>query len=432
MNEQQLDAQGEAHEALGAVVNDYGRQVLSDPRMLGNLVTDLLPDLPRERSLLVTAAESGVAGELTRHVQEQRLDPDTAVQLVARSLTDRRSIDPAASTWVATEYAQALGYRAPSAARPTSIPTAVAAAAPVMTAVAPDANPQTAPSQPYPPAPAGPAGGYPAGPAGGYPAGPAGGYPAGIPPQGPPSWPAHPPARKRRNLAPILAAGGTALVVGIYFAVAAVVGIAPFAKHTPKPGPTHPTTAPPTTHRTTPTTTPASPVLAPGVAPLTALLPADVDDPATQCHAAPAAGWTNPGLVQALQCSDPGLPGGDVYAYQLNSFANYQTAWANFNSWWPFDASTAGSSCPPSSSGGQGTTTWNSKNNFYPPHQGQVLECQTVGTSGSNEPSYAWTFPTEDAFVIVQAAPGTTFSALDSWWTNNAVPLTSPSPAPSS
>ncbi len=427
MNEQQLDAQGEAHEALGAVVNDYGKQVLSDPRMLGNLVTDLLPDLPRERSLLVTAAESGVAGELTRHVQEQRLDADTAVQLVARSLTDRRSIDPAASTWVATEYAQALGYRAPSAARPTSVPTAVAAAAPVMTAVAPNANPQTAPPQPYPAA--GPYGGYPAaGSAGGY---PAGGYPTGIPPQGPPSWPAQPPARRRRNLVPVIAAGGTALVVAIYFAVAAVVGIAPFAKHTPKHSPPQAGPTPTHTHTTAPAT-PASPVLAAGVVPLTDVLPADVDDPATQCHAAPTAGWTNPGLVQALQCSDPGLPGGTLYAYQTNSFANYQTAWANFNSWVGFDASSAQSTCPPTGTDGQGTTGWHSTNNFYPERQGQVLECATVGTSSSNEPAYAWTFPTEDAFVIAQAAPGTTFSALDSWWTNNVVPLTSPSPAPSS
>ena len=40
----QLDAQGEAHGALGSVVAGYGQGVLSDPHMLGNLVTDLLPD----------------------------------------------------------------------------------------------------------------------------------------------------------------------------------------------------------------------------------------------------------------------------------------------------------------------------------------------------------------------------------------------------
>ncbi len=121
---EQLDTQGEAREALSSMVTDYSKRVLSDPRMLSNLVTDLLPDLPRERSLLVTAAESDIAGDLTRHVEEHHLDPDTAVQLVARSLTDRRALDPAASTWVTTEYAQALGYhpRSGGAAPPPQPP----------------------------------------------------------------------------------------------------------------------------------------------------------------------------------------------------------------------------------------------------------------------------------------------------------------------
>ena len=59
---QQLDVQGEAREALGTAVASYGQRVLSDPHTLGNLVADLLPDLPRERSLLVTAAEAGDRG----------------------------------------------------------------------------------------------------------------------------------------------------------------------------------------------------------------------------------------------------------------------------------------------------------------------------------------------------------------------------------
>ena len=108
---QQLDTQGEAHEALGTAVASYGQRVLSDPHTLGNLVADLLPDLPRERSLLVTGAEADIAGEMRQHVEEQRIDPDTAVQLVARSLSDRRAIDTTAGLWVVTEYAQALGYQ---------------------------------------------------------------------------------------------------------------------------------------------------------------------------------------------------------------------------------------------------------------------------------------------------------------------------------
>ena len=125
---QQLDTQGEAHEALGTAVASYGQRVLSDPHTLGNLVADLLPDLPRERSLLVTGAEAGIAGEMRQHVEEQHIDPDTAVQLVARALSERRAIDPAAGMWVASEYAQALGYQV----RPhtAAVPPGAAAAAP--------------------------------------------------------------------------------------------------------------------------------------------------------------------------------------------------------------------------------------------------------------------------------------------------------------
>src|ERR1700683_1821673 len=118
MTEQQLAPQGEAHEALGAVAHDSGQRVLSDPRLLGGIVGDLLPDLPRERSLLVTGAEADIAGALTQHVQEQHLDPNTAVPLVARSLVDRRSLDPAASMWVTSAHAQALGYPVQSSQAP--------------------------------------------------------------------------------------------------------------------------------------------------------------------------------------------------------------------------------------------------------------------------------------------------------------------------
>jgi hypothetical protein len=79
------DVQGEVRDALNTAVDGYGKRVLNDPRVLGNLVTDLLPDLPRERSLLVTGAEAGVAAELTQHVEGQHMDADTAVSLVARS-----------------------------------------------------------------------------------------------------------------------------------------------------------------------------------------------------------------------------------------------------------------------------------------------------------------------------------------------------------
>ena len=42
MTEPQLDAQGEARDALSSVVADFGPRVLSDPRMLGSRMSCLL------------------------------------------------------------------------------------------------------------------------------------------------------------------------------------------------------------------------------------------------------------------------------------------------------------------------------------------------------------------------------------------------------
>jgi hypothetical protein len=169
------------------------------------------------------------------------------------------------------------------------------------------------------------------------------------------------------------------------------------------------------------TTTPSgvSATRRPGVAPLVQLLPSDLPDPATECHAVKPS-WTMPGLVQALACVDPGLPGGSVFAYQTDSQANYQTSWTNFNRWFGFDASTAASACPPAGSSTDGITDWFNPSSGLPARSGQVLECAT--TTGG-QPVYAWTFPTEDAFIIAQGRAGMTLSALNSWWENAAAPV---------
>ena len=427
---EQLDTQGEAREALSSIVADYSTRVLSDPRMLRNLVTDLLPDLPRERSLLVTAAESDVAGELTRHVEEHHLDPDTAAQLVARSLTDRTALDPAASAWVTTEYAQALGYHVrsspppPPPATPSAVDhtvTSYAQYGPSQPQTAPQPDPGAAPTSGYAgyPQPQAPArsGGYP------LPQGPGGQGPVSVPPQGQPPWPGSaPPPRRNRNLGPILAAGGTALAVVIFFAVAAVAKIPPFssskAAPTSTPSPSHHTTASPSVH-------PTGRTLAPGVAPLVQLLPSAVNP--ANCGKTKTA-WATPGLVKSLYCYDSAIPNGGIYAYQMDSFADYQASWANFNTWWPFHAS-SGSTCPPRGGSSQGSVPWDDSGShaYFPTAAGQTLECGYLGTKG-NQPAYAWSFPSEDAYIIAIGNPDMTFSAMDSWWTNNSEPAASPKP----
>jgi serine/threonine protein kinase len=297
-----------------------------------------------------------------------------------------QSIDPAAGIWV-PEDAPALGYPVPSTPVGTVPPVVTSAAPPTVT-------PPLVQGVPSPPQGS-----------------------SGVPTESGTGPGITSPAPGRRNPGPIIAAIAVAAVVVLYFAVAAVAHTPPFTKSTPpRAGPTQsPTHAP--------TGTP-SPSLPPGVAPLTQLLPSDIDDPAAQCQPHTPQ-FRVPGLIQALACIDPGLPGGNVYAYQANGPANYQTALLNFNTYYSFYVSTAGSSCPPAGSSQQaeGTTSWS--DSYFPSRTGQVLECAL----DNSQPTYIWTLPTEDAIIVAIGA--TTFSALNSWWTKNQEPLNSPSPSAS-
>ena len=464
---QQLDTQGEAHEALGTAVASYGQRVLNDPHTLGNLVADLLPDLPRERSLLVTAAEAGIAAEMRQHVEDQHVDPDTAAQLVARALSERRAIDPAASLWVASEYAQALGYqvRPYTAAIPpgqpqqvsTAVPSAMTAAtsppateAPTVQVPIPESwppagpVPQSPPSQSWPPA--GPVPQRPPGqfwqpppqplptPQSWPPAGPP---PQSWPPAGPPpgqSWPPPQPSSgdpenswsgRKRGL---IATAAAVTLIGGYLIAAAVAPTFPFTKSRPVAASSPARSARPTPK---PTPTATGPRLAAGVAPLIQLLPGDIDDPATQCQPDPPPyGFDMRGRVEALTCTDPGLPkGSHVYAYQLDNHADYEATWQSFNKVIGFTSANAGPNCPPAK-GGMGTAPMHAR--WFPPRSGQLLECVTVrDNNGPPQPVYTWTLPTENAFLVAVGPPNSSFAALDSWFASASMPLASPSPSAS-
>jgi hypothetical protein len=175
------------------------------------------------------------------------------------------------------------------------------------------------------------------------------------------------------------------------------------------------------------------PTLTPVIASLEQLLPGDIDDVTSECSAHTPK-FTPVGLTQGILCNDPGLTNGSVEAFQMSSFANYQKSWANFNTWWGFTSYTPGSSCPPTGGNhlqAEGTTTW--YDNFFPTRQGQVLECEWTGTGNSpNDPSVAWTFPTENAFIVAWGGDNEAFADLQDWWKNGGQPLASPTPAPPS
>jgi hypothetical protein len=287
---------------------------------------------------------------------------------------------------------------------------------------APSSSPQFPPATPFgmPASPYQPASGQP----GSQPAGqqaspyqPAGfaaqpGYPTPMP--GSPAQPAWgsvtPPRRSRRNL--LLAIGGGVVVVG------AIVGvIVAVSSPSPKKSPpvSHPTVTHTVTHTPSPTAS-ATPTVASGVTPVVQLLPSDITDTTTECEpqSLPLP-FKAPGLVTATKCADPGLTGSEVFAFQADSPTDYNTTWANYNKWLGFDPSSAGTACPPAGSQPQGITEWKPKSEAQY-QRNQVLECGTLGSGSTSQVVYIWTFPSQDAFIVMQGAHSTTFSQLDTWW----------------
>src|SRR5579859_7704339 len=125
-----FDHADQARAALAAIVADpeFGVAALANPATLSNLLSDYLPDSPRETGPLVAAAQADVAGTLRDHAVHG-MDPATAIRITASSLASRPAFSAEACLWVTGELAIALGLttadRLPLAA-PTSQRTDVA------------------------------------------------------------------------------------------------------------------------------------------------------------------------------------------------------------------------------------------------------------------------------------------------------------------
>ena len=112
----QWDESDEAQNALRAIVSNpvYGVAALSSSQIMSNLLKDLLPDAPREVSILVAAAEAGVASNLRDRVS-QGMDVGTASAVVAGSFAASTPFKPEACSWAVSEIAGALGLSRPAA-----------------------------------------------------------------------------------------------------------------------------------------------------------------------------------------------------------------------------------------------------------------------------------------------------------------------------
>jgi hypothetical protein len=147
-------------------------------------------------------------------------------------------------------------------------------------------------------------------------------------------------------------------------------------------------------------------------------LPGHLHQNPQECHPVPPPGqWSMPGTVQALHCIDPGLPDGNVYGYQLDSFDDFQAAWTNFNRWWGFPRHSPGPVCPPKGTP-QGIVSWTESGLAQADRP--VLECGMQVLSPRNVvPAYAWSYPADYIFVVAQGRSDSSFSALSLWTGQN-------------
>ena len=463
MSSAPLDSSGQAREALATAVSNFGPRILSNPQMLENVFRDLLPDAPREVSILVTAAQAEVPSLLQDRIG-QHMDPDTATRLTASVLGEQRALDGAACLWATTEFARALGYAVSDvpAAGPTG--TQPDAGGSGWTAAAPSAAaPPGGFAPPWPGSPAGtgapPGSGAPAGtgtppwagaqagtgtgappwagaqagagtgtsppgPAmpqgagigeddrtrtqgtGGFAAGgvAAGGFAAGG--AGGVSPPHSPPPRGGRNrlVAAVVAA---VLVVGAVVGFLVTRGPAKSTvQTTTTTTPSNPTTTLP---RITTTTTPNT-TTPPSLTSLTQLVPGDDQDPTT-CSPFQLVNTQaqQAQVVSSLRCEDTDV-NAFVFAIQFQTLLDYEEELTTFNATANYDLATASPACPPES-GTQGGTSYSFSS--FPARSGQFLEC----FSDNQGFTYVWTLPSENAFLWTTT---TQPSDVENWWSQGS------------
>jgi hypothetical protein len=96
--------------ALQAIVADpaHGQAALSNGQLLGHLLSDYLPEAPREARILVAAADAGVPDRL-REQAASGVDVGGAIRLAASSFAASSGYSAQACEWAAGEFAIALG-----------------------------------------------------------------------------------------------------------------------------------------------------------------------------------------------------------------------------------------------------------------------------------------------------------------------------------
>ncbi len=101
------DVDRRAVAALHTLVDEHGQAGLSNPDVMSGLLRDLLPDDPREATVLVQAAGAGLALVLRENL-DQGIGRDAAQAIAARTLAEQTGLGADACSWAAATIAEVL------------------------------------------------------------------------------------------------------------------------------------------------------------------------------------------------------------------------------------------------------------------------------------------------------------------------------------
>jgi hypothetical protein len=474
MTDTSYDQSGAARQALLEIYRDYGTAGLDNDVVVNQLLPDLLPNSPREASVVRAAASVGVAGLLNARFAAH-MPVDSAVRDVASLMMQRHALDQFACLWIVTEYSTVLGH---PLAVPTSIPSQrdqpVTSAPPAFAAPAPFAVPP--PAAPVPPASAtqldsgyGQPGYAPAAPyqQPSYPQSPTPPYrPTSTPPYQQTSTPPYPQSPAPQSPAPqyppttpfpastpagftpatpggyaaptggayqppyappVYNPGGgggsskTGLIIALVVVAVLVIGggITAIVLAGGKKSPPHGNPSTPVSVSVSPSVSPSPESPSPTVVPLDTILPKDVDASA-DCDEDPSGDLPEHGVgvIKNYSCTEPSgstLPGALVFAYQMKDKASYDATWKALNAQLSFDPTDShlADRCPSSSTAG-GLTTWHKGDNG--PDLG-ALECWAATKGGY---VYMWGWEDYQSIFIVHGTDSQSKDAVDTWWRNES------------
>jgi len=374
MTIQPLDASGAALKALQSVVADYGAAALSDAQFMNNVLRDLLPDEPREASVLVAAAEANVPGIIGERVA-QHISPGAAIAQAAATLGERTALTQDACMWAARQMAQALNLLPGQMTESRKLE-------PPADVTLPPVGQDPGPAPPIPPSPSGPPG----------------------------------PADARRRQAIRLASGAAAVII-IYLLIAATAHLAPFSKAKAPARHTASSSSPTHTASPSPSPTPSSPSPSPTQT-LTAadnrllsLIPATVKDDGS-CQPVKKPRFSS---IASVYCSDESPIAAKAVNYYL--FAKTVTmniAYRTFLGRFAHTSENNISCAPP---GGNFTKFMPKCETIYDTHKkprGRVVEYMF-----KNYPDMSWTVNKHKLLIDAIGNSGTRGYALLRWWTSS-------------